>query len=317
MKTTLLAALPLLALAACSAPTSDGAAASSSEVTDASSIEHIAVATASLGAPRCKILQGSFIFFEFQGRTFAGYGADDIVSCQTRIDELTSVTSRPATFTKERTGEKVVWKLAFDNGMSFTADALGDDTNDAEVQATILKSGAVSIDVRRDITNLHCQIIMGSFIQFSYRGHEFQAYGADALDDCETRMAQFRSVVMHQGFLTRSEGVETAKWTLTLDSVWEFTAHQDLETRSDITLDAVDVANVECRHLKGLFLEVTTMGRTWLSLPPNGANTCEGIIKAWNANSRHTGQLVIRNEDGYISRSLELDNRAWDFRAWL
>jgi hypothetical protein len=327
MKTTLLAGLGLVALlggVGCSAPGEEEASSGEGAATGIPTVtttQDVDVDMTQLRAPRCKILMGSFIAFEFQGRPFLGYAADDIGTCQKKLDDLLAVPLRHGTLKTERTGETAVWTLDLGDGFAFRADNVT-PVNDPDVTSTILKSGALQIDLRYDVDSLKCQILQGSWIEFSFRGHSFMTYGADALPDCETRLAQFRSTPIHHGFLTRSESSDSVKWTLALDSVWEFSSYEKLQTSRAVTIDtAQDLTNVRCRHLKGLYMAFTYQGRDWLSLPPSGvANNCDAIEAAFEAQPTHSGQLVLRNEDGGIRHELLLNvpgsARGWEFLTW-
>jgi hypothetical protein len=322
MKTTLLvAALGLLALAGCSAPAAGDEDVASSEGAATPTTQDIDVDTTQLRAPRCKILMGSFITFEFQGRPFLGYAADDIGTCQKKLADLLAVPVRHGTLKTERTGETSVWTLDLGGGFSFRADDVT-PVNEPDITSTILKSGALQIDLRKDVDGLACRILQGSWIEFSFRGHSFMTYGADALPDCETRLAQFRSIPIHHGYLTRSESSESVKWTLSLDSVWEFSTYEKLQTSNAVTVDtARELTNVRCRHLKGLYMGFTFQGRDWLSLPPSGvANSCDAIDAAFSAQPTHAGEVVLRNEDGGIRHELLFDvpgsARGWEFLTW-
>lgn len=227
----LLAAAAALSLVACSSA-EDDTASSEAAATDIPTVTTTAEIDVDLGrvrAPRCKILQGSWIAFEFQGRPFLGYAADDIGTCQSKLADLLAVPVRHGTLKTERTGETVQWTLDLGLGFVFRASNLS-PVDDPDITSTVLEPGALEIDLRTEVTDLKCRILKGSWIQFNYRGHSFMTYGADALPDCETRLAQFRAQPVHQGSLTRTVHANTAKWTLALDSKWEFTSTQIIET---------------------------------------------------------------------------------------
>ena len=318
MKTLAIAAAAL-ALAACtqSAAEDGSSEASIVDATNFETTERVDVDMSALVRPHCRILMGSFIFFEYQGRNFSAYGADDIGTCEERLDALRSVPVRSATFTRDRDGDSVVWKLDFGTGITFRASNSASGIADPDFERTLLKSGPVTFDLRTEISNLRCEILQGSWIRFDYRGHSFMTYGADSRPDCETRMAQFRATPLRHGSFARAEGDDSVKWTLSLDDGFELTTHQARRTSTDLTLDTpIDVTKVACRQLKGLVLQISTLGRNWFAVAPQEFSTCESLVGAWTGQSRHSGQLIVHHNDGYVSRVLHLDDGQWQFTAW-